>query len=100
MKWLCVLFSFVQEYKKVVGGFTSWATALVSGMGLAAALASGNLGRCCYGDGIPPTPNPPRRVPGDGQDSPSGVQQRELHGAGSSDFRDGERKTACSKRDK
>lgn len=49
----------VQEHKEVVGGLTSQQTALLSGMGLAAALASGNLGRCCYGDCNPPTPNPP-----------------------------------------
>lgn len=81
----------VQEYKEVVGGVTSQQTALPSWMGLAAALASGNLGRCYYGDCIPPTPNPPGWVPADGQDSPSGVQQRELLGAGSADGRGGER---------
>lgn len=60
-------------------------------MGLAAALASGSLGRGYYGDHIPPTPDPPGRGPADRQDSPSGVQQRELLGAGSSDGRSGER---------
>ena len=80
----------LQEYKEVVGGSSSQPPAAVARMGLAPPLAPGSRGRRCYGDCSAPSPDPPGWVPCDGTDPPGGVQQRELHGAGNSDYKGGE----------
>lgn len=81
-----------QEYKEVVGGTTSQPPAAHARVGLAAPLATGSNDRSCHGDCSPSSPDPPGWIPCDRTDPPPGVQPTELHGAGSSDFRRGERR--------
>lgn len=82
----------VQEYQEVVGGSTTKPAAAHARVGMAAEVASNCWGGCYRGDSAPPAPDPPGRVAADRSDTPPGVQQGEIHGAGCSDLRGGERK--------